>query len=70
MDSTKYLIRVKGKKKSAHYWDGTDTLCHLWSTGGMNQRKGWRVYDEPGEHPLCTMCINNAKKLEQPAGRP
>ncbi len=54
----KYLIRGKGigLKAVAHYWDGIDTYCRMWSTGGLNKRK-YGVHDET-QLPICTMCTN------------
>jgi hypothetical protein len=64
-----FLIRGKGKKNAAHYWDGKDTACRMWSTGGMNQGRKWSVHDDPGEHPICTMCAN-VRKNAQMASKP
>lgn len=57
-EELQYLIRANGRKNSAHYWTGNDTLCRLWSTGGMNQRRKWLVKRDTEGHPICTMCIN------------
>ena len=44
-----------------HYWDGRDTACRLWSTGGINQaRAGWEVVPTPPARPLCHMCKESA----------
>lgn len=61
-----FLIRNKGNKKSAHYWNGNDTVCRLWSTGGMNQKRGWTVHTDRCGFPICTMCaIVRAKQIEK-----
>lgn len=52
----KYLIRDKGIQNSAHLWDGENTLCKMWLTGGMNQRKKWSLHQFAGMHPICHMC--------------
>lgn len=58
----KYLIRAKGQKNSAHYWNeaAMDTLCTMWTTGGMDRRRKWLLLDSPGEHPICHMCATKA----------
>jgi hypothetical protein len=53
-----FLIRDKGTKNSAHYWDGNDTACRMWSTGGMNKDRKWSVHADPGSHPICSMCAS------------
>lgn len=57
-----YLIRVNGKKQSAHIWNGKDTACKMWSTGGMNKEKEYEVHQtNKGKH-VCTMCLVNSIK--------
>lgn len=47
-------LKPKGKY---HHFDGRDTACTLWSTGGIKQdRPGWRVVDIPPARELCHMC--------------
>lgn len=53
---TEYLIRDKGNVKAAHIWNGSDTLCRMWSTGGMN--KSYGIYKTPEGHEICQMCKN------------
>ena len=61
-----YLYRDMGKV-AAHIWDGKDTACRMWTTGGMRQEKGYTVSDEPGERRICLMCKNNTEaRLENP----
>lgn len=53
----RYLIR-KNKAKTKHFWTGLDTLCRLYSTGGMNKHK-FDIVDECSL-PLCRMCYNKS----------
>lgn len=60
----KYLIKVQGKKqKTAHLWDGTDTLCRMFSTGGLNPSK-YEITDHKGERGICFMC-NTVKMRDE-----
>ena len=51
----KYLVRKKGQKQKAHLWTGGDTVCRMWSTGGLKQPQ-FDVVDTPGDHEICHMC--------------
>jgi hypothetical protein len=51
-----YFFRKFGTKNSAHYWTGDDTVCKLWSSGGMNKNRPYGIFDDPQGHPLCAMC--------------
>jgi len=59
-----YLVR-KTKVSKYHLWDGKDTLCTMYSTGGLLPDKYKLVPDIPSA-PVCTMCANNAKKTHFP----
>lgn len=50
----RYLV-AQGPNAKAHLWTGTDTVCRMWSTGGLDQRL-YRVTDNPKQRPTCTMC--------------
>ena len=51
-----YLVRKNpNHRQVAHYWNGSDTLCRLYSTGGMAKGK-YEVVDKIGDLPICTMC--------------
>lgn len=50
-----YLVR-KNKPRTAHIWTGFDTVCRMYSTGGMNKKKYHVV--EKNDLPICTMCGN------------
>jgi hypothetical protein len=57
-----YLIRKRGNKQKAHIWNGEDTACRMWSTGGL--KKELFVIDETSlGKDICVMCLNNNKKL-------
>lgn len=64
-----YLICKKKKKNKAHIWSDGDTLCTMWSTGGLKQmdRDGYPrfdTFDNPRGHEVCTMCRNVFEKKE------
>jgi len=48
-----YLVR-KDKMKTKHLWRDTDTVCRLFSTGGLNQAN-YEVVKE-STLPTCVMC--------------
>ena len=58
----KYLIRTrKGKVLHtkhirAHYWleETNDTICRMYSTGGMHQTR-YEVYNDPQGKEICQM---------------
>ena len=52
---TEYLIRSKGKTPRAHLWTGTDTVCRMWSTGGL-QQSNYSVHSDRGCLEICMMC--------------
>ena len=54
-----YLIRKK-KPKCHHVFVDGDTLCRLYSTGGMKKKK-YRVAESPEGLTICTMCGNVLK---------
>lgn len=58
MTEAAYLVRNAGrraKRSRAHLWDGSDTLCRMWSTGGI-KRTSYRVFSEQDGHEICRMC--------------
>ena len=57
-----YLVR-KGKPRVYHLWNGFDTVCRMYSTGGMSKKK-YQVVTNPESRSLCTMCRINAEKLD------
>ena len=57
-----YLFNQLKPKAKAHLWDGSDTACRLWSTGGIKQtRPGWITTPSIGGRELCHMCGMNAQ---------
>lgn len=57
----KYLVsRVKHWKKRAHLWDGADTFCRMYLTGGLRQDR-YEVADTHEGKPICLMCSTQAK---------
>jgi len=62
-----YLVRSKPLKlrsrgratNVAHLWDGHDTLCTMWSTGGL-KKSSYLVAADPGTARICTMCGEQA----------
>jgi len=55
--TNRFLIRRKGTKKLAHHWTGSDTVCRMYSTGGLARGLShYVICDEPKGHPICTMC--------------
>lgn len=73
-----FLTRRKlGKKPRSHIWNGTDTACRMWSTGGMNQSKQWEVVQKQ-IGTICAMCQQavaansvplNSGPMTEPKGR-
>lgn len=58
----KFLINKRlNIKKRAHYWNGTDTLCRMFSTGGLRSRQ-LVVADTSYGMPVCSMCRKAAIK--------
>ena len=56
-----FLVRVGGGgelRGATHIWDGTDTACRMWSTGGLNRAKTWEYHVTPSTH-LCANCVRN-----------
>lgn len=51
-----YLIRNKSSKTRAHIWDGLDTKCRMWSTGGLISKKGYYISESREGREVCFMC--------------
>lgn len=51
----RYLYK-QSKKAKAHIWTGSDTLCRLWSTGGIPNKHKFNEYDTMGEKQVCQIC--------------
>lgn len=52
-----YLIRKRGKSRTAHIWTGTDTVCRMASTGGLKM-ENYEVSVGIGNRAVCPMCQN------------
>lgn len=58
-----YLFNERKKRSSAHLWDGQDTACRMWSTGGMsNTKPGYVTASGLEGRLLCHMCQTVAEK--------
>ena len=56
-----YLIRhnkLNQPNGKAHIIVGADMACRLWSTGGVNKKRNWKISDTDKGQPVCTMCQN------------
>jgi hypothetical protein len=54
-----WLIRKKGEKVKAHIWDGNDTKCRMYSTGGIRADR-FEIRQDRGQHEICHMCQQNS----------
>lgn len=55
-----------GKKKGcAHLWDGSDTVCRMYSTGGMSRKKK-KVSASAYGRPICLLCLSKNKTRKDP----
>jgi hypothetical protein len=50
---------VRGKK-TTHLWNGTDTYCRMWSTGGLKKSK-YQFSDVRGDN-VCHLCLSVSRK--------
>lgn len=50
-----YLYRSK-QTSAAHHWDGLDTACRMWSTGGMSKKRKYETAETLGGRRVCAMC--------------
>ena len=55
-----YLVRKK-KPKTRHIWTGYDTVCRMYSTGGL--RKNSYKVEKESDLPICTMCSDRKPVL-------
>jgi hypothetical protein len=52
-------------KQRAHRWDEDrqDTVCKMWSTGGIRKRETFVFSDDAGGRQICAMCqVNDVKR--------
>lgn len=62
---TQYLSRKTGERPRFHYWNGEDTACRMWSTGGI-KRKGKfialpKIDDDARLCRLCKAIVESKK---------
>ena len=62
MFEVKYIARTKGreyrKKVTHHMWKGTDTVCRMASTGGLNLEKYSSADPSVERGSICKLCIS------------
>ena len=59
----RYIFNERKQRSSAHIWDGQDTACRMWSTGGMSSTKpGYVTAFGLEGRLLCHMCRVVAEK--------
>ena len=66
----KFLICNRSKEdktKKAHLWNGLDTFCNMWSTGGLGYK--YDLFNTDLHRDICTMCFNKKRKLDHEIDR-
>jgi hypothetical protein len=59
----KYLYNELKPMGKYHLWNGSDTSCRMWSTGGLKQsRPGWVFVEKKPERDFSQMCMVNKEK--------
>ncbi len=61
----RFLVRDYGKKDrkyKAHIWDGLNTLCKMWSTGGLGYK--YDLFKTDLNRDICTMCFNKLRQKQ------
>lgn len=61
-----FLLNPNKKHSVAHLWNGTDTVCRMFSTGGMRKTKQ-RLSNSLLGKKICSMCLNVNKNSARPA---
>lgn len=61
----KYLICQEKRQTKAHLWDGLDTLCTMWGTGGLGNAKGYKLYKTNLGRDICWMCLKNSQQNDR-----
>ncbi|MGK7940749.1 MAG: hypothetical protein AB4062_11500 [Crocosphaera sp.] len=61
----KFLVCKEKRQTKAHIWDGLDTFCTMWSTGGLGNAKGYNLYNTNLGRDICTMCSKNSQKNDK-----
>lgn len=58
-----FFYQDDSSRKLAHLWDGADTFCRQWSTGGMAKSRPWSAHDQMRpEMRICAQCMNHARR--------
>ena len=57
----RFMIRKTGAKAKAHIWNGVDTACRMWSTGGLKKSR-YEEQEDRGAHEVCHMCFEAASR--------
>lgn len=60
-----FLLNPNKKHSAAHLWNGTDTVCRMFSTGGMRKKRQQLSASLLGKK-ICTMCLNVNAKITRP----
>ncbi|MCD9519926.1 GIY-YIG nuclease family protein [Photobacterium phosphoreum] len=56
-----FLFRKGKKKQKVHLWNGMDTFCRMWSTGGLNEQKGdFTLSSSTFSKVVCSLCKSKA----------
>jgi hypothetical protein len=54
--SEQFLVRKRGLKPKAHYWNDGDTLCRMASTGGLKLSR-YSLRESNDGKEICWMCL-------------
>lgn len=60
-----FLVNLKKQNSVAHLWNGTDTVCKLYSTGGMSKKKKTVSTTTHGRE-LCATCLSVNSRSKNP----
>lgn len=63
VEKDKFLVRRVGSKSRAHLWNGSDTACRMFSTGGMCRDRYFCV-THPGPREICWMCQSITDRMK------
>lgn len=61
--SDTFLVRGNSAKLKAHLWQGLDTWCRMYSTGGLAE--DYELSKLLLGRKVCTMCANQRKKYSK-----
>ena len=60
-----FLLNPKKNKSAAHVWNGKDTVCKMYQTGGMRKSR-YHLSATTMNKPICCMCLNVHAKSKNP----